>query len=220
MNRYQAEKDLVAAGAFFHSKGWVPATAGNFSSRLNEHFLITRSGVHKGTIHTADLILIDENGVIVPDEVPHPPGTPVPKTSAETLLHLEIYQLYPEACSVLHIHSPQGTALSKVLAENGSDTLVLRNYELLKALGDNQTHEKEEYLPVFPNSQNMKELSAVINRRITALEKEGRKLHAYLLEGHGLYTWGRSIEEAVRHTEALEFMFESEVLYLCMKGNK
>lgn len=219
MNRYQAEKELTEAGIFFQSKGWVPATAGNFSARIHENFLITRSGVRKGSIHSSDLILIDAQGNIIPDDAPHPVTLPV-KTSAETLLHLEIYRLYPDAVSVLHIHSPHGTALSKYISENGADCVVLKNYELLKALGDNITHEKEEFIPVFPNSQDMQELSKKINKKITELENSGRRIHAYLLEGHGLYTWGRSIEEAVRHTEALEFMFECEVLYLSMKVNR
>jgi len=112
MNRYQAETGIVAAGAFFHSKGWVPATSGNFSTRLTENFLITKSGVHKGTIHTSDLILIDEKGTILPDENIHPGAVSV-KTSAETLLHLDIYTHFPEAKVVFHIHSPSGTVLSK-----------------------------------------------------------------------------------------------------------
>jgi ribulose-5-phosphate 4-epimerase/fuculose-1-phosphate aldolase len=31
-----------------------------------------------------------------------------------------------------------------------------------------------------------------------------------LLRGHGLYAWGRDLEEAQRHTEALEFLLEVE----------
>jgi len=61
----------------------------------------------------------------------------------------------------------------------------------------------------------MNHLSGIINKRFKELKAEGKyNLHAYLLEGHGLYTWGRSVEEALRHTEALEFMFECEVLEL------
>jgi len=29
-----------------------------------------------------------------------------------------------------------------------------------------------------------------------------------LLRGHGLYTWGRGLDEAERHTEILEFLLE------------
>jgi GntR family transcriptional regulator/MocR family aminotransferase len=33
--------------------------------------------------------------------------------------------------------------------------------------------------------------------------------HAVLLRRHGLYTWGASLDEAARHVEVLEFLFET-----------
>jgi methylthioribulose-1-phosphate dehydratase len=33
----------------------------------------------------------------------------------------------------------------------------------------------------------------------------------YLITGHGFYTWGRGVEEALRHVEALDFLFECEL---------
>ena len=33
--------------------------------------------------------------------------------------------------------------------------------------------------------------------------------HAFLLRRHGLYTWGNSLDEAERHIEILEFLFEA-----------
>jgi methylthioribulose-1-phosphate dehydratase len=217
MNRYQAETGIVAAGAYFHSRGWVPATAGNFSARLTNNFLITRSGVHKGTITVNDLLLVNEKGDIFHEDSDHPANTEV-RTSAETLLHLDLYRIFPEAKAVFHVHSPHGTVLSRYIINQGRDSLILRNYELLKALGDNQTHENEEMIPVFPNSQNITKLSETISHRIQDIILKGDFLpHAYLLEGHGLYTWGRSLEEALRHIEALEFMFECEVLEAGLK---
>jgi methylthioribulose-1-phosphate dehydratase len=35
--------------------------------------------------------------------------------------------------------------------------------------------------------------------------------HAYIIAGHGLYTWGSSIQETLRHLEALDFLFECEL---------
>ena len=31
---------------------------------------------------------------------------------------------------------------------------------------------------------------------------------AYLIRGHGVYTWGKTITDTRRHIEALEFLFE------------
>ena len=36
-------------------------------------------------------------------------------------------------------------------------------------------------------------------------------LWGYLIDGHGLYAWGRTMAEARRHLEAFEFLFASEL---------
>ncbi|MET1163044.1 MAG: class II aldolase/adducin family protein, partial [Pseudoxanthomonas sp.] len=33
----------------------------------------------------------------------------------------------------------------------------------------------------------------------------------YLIDGHGLYAWGRDMAEARRHLEAFEFLFHCEL---------
>jgi len=33
--------------------------------------------------------------------------------------------------------------------------------------------------------------------------------HAFLLRRHGLYTWGDTLPDAVRHVEVLEFLLET-----------
>ena len=33
--------------------------------------------------------------------------------------------------------------------------------------------------------------------------------HAFLLRRHGLYTWGATLQDAVRHVEIVEFLLES-----------
>ena len=34
------------------------------------------------------------------------------------------------------------------------------------------------------------------------------RAHAFLLRGHGLYTWGETIADAERHVEIIEFLLE------------
>jgi methylthioribulose-1-phosphate dehydratase len=36
----------------------------------------------------------------------------------------------------------------------------------------------------------------------------------YLIAGHGLYTWGRDVEEAQRHLDAFEFLLTAEMTKL------
>ncbi|HIN34013.1 MAG TPA: methylthioribulose 1-phosphate dehydratase, partial [Nitrospirales bacterium] len=37
---------------------------------------------------------------------------------------------------------------------------------------------------------------------------EKPKSHGFLIRGHGLYTWGKTIQDAKRHVEILEFLLE------------
>ncbi|MFN6956039.1 MAG: class II aldolase/adducin family protein, partial [Acetobacteraceae bacterium] len=96
---------LVAAGRWFDHKGWVPATAGNFSARLPGGMVaITRSSVHKGQLSNADIITVDLDGRAT---------DPAQRPSAETLLHCGIYRRFSDAGAVLHGHSIANTVLSR-----------------------------------------------------------------------------------------------------------
>ncbi|MDX5299004.1 MAG: class II aldolase/adducin family protein, partial [Gammaproteobacteria bacterium] len=39
----------------------------------------------------------------------------------------------------------------------------------------------------------------------------------YLIRGHGLYTWGATMDDCLRHVEALEFLFECELATMRLK---
>jgi ribulose-5-phosphate 4-epimerase/fuculose-1-phosphate aldolase len=61
---YSKADELIAAGRFIDSKGWVPATSGNFSARLSDgNIAITVSGRHKGQLQCDDIMLIDTDGL-------------------------------------------------------------------------------------------------------------------------------------------------------------
>ncbi|MGH8214357.1 MAG: class II aldolase/adducin family protein, partial [Rhodanobacteraceae bacterium] len=85
--------------------------------------------------------------------------------------------------------------------------IELQGWELQKALTGYTSHETRLDLPVFPNSQDM----ADIEQNVAAWLDESKPLYAYLIEGHGLYTWGRDMPEARRHLEALEFLLACEL---------
>jgi methylthioribulose-1-phosphate dehydratase len=116
-------------------------------------------------------------------------------------LHTVIYELFPDVGAVLHTHSVKATVLSR-LVESGQ-ALVLEGYELQKAFSGVETHESVLSVPVFENTQD-----------IDALAEETRewfRVHpeqpGYLIRGHGLYTWGRTMADCLRHVEAFEFLF-------------
>ena len=114
-----------------------------------------------------------------------------------------LYARFPEIGAVLHVHSVNATLISKMV----SGVLVLEGYELLKALHGIETHDTAVRLPIFANDQDIPRLAAEVGG---TLDQDGLR-PAYLITGHGMYTWGESIEEALRHLEALDFLFECEL---------
>ncbi|HZI05126.1 MAG TPA: methylthioribulose 1-phosphate dehydratase [Archangium sp.] len=187
-------EELIRAGRLFFERGWVPATAGNFSARLDErHLVITASGRHKGELDAEGFLAMGLEGEVL---------SPGRKPSAETALHLQLYRREASIGSVLHTHSRTATLLSR-LSPGG---VVLAGYEVLKALPGVETHEVSLTVPVFPNDQDIPRLAA----RVEAYMREHPGLPGYLIEGHGLYTWGRTVADARRHIEAFEFLFECE----------
>ena len=82
---------------------------------------------------------------------------------------------------------------------------------MLKGLEGITTHDTAIDVPVFQNSQDMVELSDSIRKVLISAEgsqSEASPHHGFLLSGHGLYTWGRTLAEARRHIEIFEFLFE------------
>ena len=176
--------------------GWTPATSSNFSERLDDqHAAITVSGRDKGRLTIDDIMVVDFNGQGV--ATAHRP-------SAETLLHTQLYRRHPEIGCVLHTHSPVQTIASRLYASAGH--IRLEGYELQKAFHGNNTHDDRMDVPVFANTQDMPTLAAQVEALL-----DRQKLWGYLIDGHGLYAWGRDMAEARRHLEAFEFLLHCEL---------
>ena len=187
-------EQLIEAGRFIDSQGWVPATSGNFSARLPDGTIaITVSGRHKGRLELADIMLIDSDANPLDGKKP----------SAETRLHTALYQRFPDLQSVLHPHSINATLISRLFKSE----IVLEDYELLKALSGIDTHESRVVIPIFANDQNIPRLAEQVEQY---MDRHGA-IYAYIIAGHGLYTWGGSVQESLRHLEALEFLFDCEL---------
>ena len=93
-------------------RGWVPATAGNFSFRDAEsgRIFITASGLDKGAITPEDLLEIDADYNVLAG---------AGKPSAETSLHGVIYRDRPGTGAIFHVHSVWNTLLSDRFARPG-----------------------------------------------------------------------------------------------------
>ena len=192
----QRADEIVANTRELSALGWTPATSSNFSLRLDDrHAAITVSGRDKGRLSRDDIMVVDFEGR--PVATTHRP-------SAETLLHTQLYARFAEIGCVLHTHSRTQTVASRLFAPEGR--VRLEGYELLKAFAGNQTHEMAIDVPVLANTQDMPALAAQVEDLL-----DRQCLWGYLIDGHGLYAWGRDMAEARRHLEAFEFLFACEL---------
>ena len=194
---------LVEACHWIGSKGWAPATGGNMSVRENDRWCwLSESGKDKGTLTTADFLQVE----IATNSAPS--GR---KPSAETGLHTLIYRLYPQANAVLHVHTVNATVLSRI---EKSATLALTGYEMQKSLSGQTSHLDTLTIPLFDNDQDIDALA----RRIEDRAQTHPLDYGFLLRGHGLTCWGRSVAEARRHLEAFEFLFHCELELRRLRG--
>ena len=205
------EKEIDAlreVGNHFHARGWSLGTSSNYSVVIRHEpleLLITASGKDKGCLSQGDFVRVDGDGFpIVINQ---------PKASAETLLHIAIAE-QPDVGSVMHTHSIWGTLLSDLYFEDNG--FEIEGYEMLKGLAGVTTHGHTEWVPVLDNTQDIPALAEQVRQRLK--DPESPIQHGFLIRRHGLYTWGHDIDEAKRHIEIFEFLFECVARRLTFDG--
>lgn len=195
-------EELILTSRLFYEKNWSLATSSNYSARLSTgEILITASGRQKNLLKTTDFLTVDLEGNPTQKEESLKP-------SAETLLHCQIYRRFSKSRAVLHTHSVFGTLLSQEFLPQGY--LEIKQYEMLKALDGIHSHETTLRIPIFPNSQDMVYLSKEVEKFMQA----NPNIKAYLIAGHGLYSWASSVAACRRQVEALEFLLQCQFYHL------
>ena len=188
--------EIIAATRELSVLGWTPATSSNFSMRLDDrHVAVTVSGRDKGRLKPEDIMVVDYAGKAVHEGQ---------KPSAETVLHTQLYARLPDVGCVLHTHSLAQTLASRLYA--GAGHVRFEDYELIKAFRGQETHDTELDVPVLANNQCIPTLAA----QVDVLLDRGT-MWGYLIEGHGMYAWGRDMAEARRHLEAFEFLLNCDL---------
>jgi methylthioribulose-1-phosphate dehydratase len=186
---------LADIGQNFYARGWLLGTSGNFSALVSREPLrlaITASGRDKGRLTPDQIVIVESNGESLKG---------MHRASAESALHVAIVQA-TGAGAVLHTHSVWSTLLSDV--HGGRGGFWIEGYEMLKGLEGVSTHAHREWIPIVENSQDC----AALAQSMTNVLTNYRSTHAILLRRHGLYTWGKDLDEAKRHVEIMEFLLE------------
>ena len=102
MDEARLREEICRVGASLYERGYVHATAGNISARLDDGFLITPTDACLGFLDPARLARVEASGVALA-------GDPPSKTLA---LHRRIYEADAGARCVIHTHSTHLVALT------------------------------------------------------------------------------------------------------------
>ena len=178
----QTERDIreqiVDIGRRVYERGYVAASDGNISARLDDGNIITTpTMVCKGQMTPDMLVLVDINGDKLRREERRP--------SSEFAMHRIIYQSRPDVHAVVHAHPPFGTgfavanvALDKPLL---SEVILTLGCIPLTAYGTPSTSEiTDSIAPFVPHHD------------------------ALLLANHGAVAYGHDLEMAYARMETLE----------------
>jgi methylthioribulose-1-phosphate dehydratase len=196
----EAVTALVRVGKICYEKNWSLATSSNYSVVVQRDPLLlvmTASGKDKGRLVPSDFVVVDQDGKIKCGAVTQSDVSSA-KPSAETLLHLVFARL--GAGAVLHTHSVWSTVLSAKFLAYGS--MNISGFEMLKAFSGIKTHEASFSIPIYKNTQDIASLAKQVEAKMDSSSR------GFLIERHGLYAAGADIDEAMRHIEAYEFLFE------------
>ncbi len=170
-------KEIIEVGMRIYSRGYVASNDGNISARIgNDRILITPTGVSKGFMKSADLIILDQNGNILEGKR---------KPSSETAMHLQIYKARPDINSVCHAHPPYATGF----AVAGIPLTKMILPEVIIVLGK---------IPLVEyGTTGTEKLYKKISKYVFDYD-------AFLLANHGAVTLGKNVLDAYHKMETLE----------------
>ncbi len=193
-------KKLANLVRIMNIQGHNPATSGNYSLRSKTSpnmAMVSESGIDKSKFTEDNFIPVNYNSREMDSEY----KALGKKSSDETDIHLTIYQVTSANC-VLHSHMLDALLFAALFP--GEDFAVIKDLELLKAFKGIKTHEVEIKIPMFENTQDIRNLAEEVKPAILSQPNN----YGLILKGHGIYIWGDSVEEAKKHLEVFEYIFK------------
>ncbi|GAM37290.1 aldolase [Talaromyces pinophilus] len=173
--KYQKEH-LAAAFRVFAKQGFDEGVAGHISLRdpINpHHFWINPLSMHFSMIKVSDLVLVNENGEVIPGGAQHPINGPA------FAIHSEIHKARPDLNAACHAHSVYGKAFSCF-----GRPIEMIYQDALRFYND---------LAVY-NRYGGTVISTEEGARIA--EALGPTCRNVILQNHGMITCGKTVDEA------------------------
>jgi L-fuculose-phosphate aldolase len=177
MDEQQSRDEMVRLGRMLHQRGYVAATDGNLTVRLDsDRILTTPTNVSKGMMEAGDLVIVDTAGKKIS-------GQRCP--SSEIAMHLLIYRLRPNVNGIVHAHPVTATGYAAAGVELNHALLS----EVVLSLGS---------IPLARyGCPGTEELSATLEPLIPYYD-------AILMANHGVVSYGDTLQRAYMRMETVE----------------
>lgn len=177
MSDLEYRHEIVRFGKALHDKGFIAATDGNISVRLNEYtVLATPTCMSKGMMSTEDLVTVDMRGKKV---------SGWREVSSEIAMHMMIYRVRPDVNAIVHAHPPTATGF----AAAGLALDVPLCSEIVLSL---------DSVPLSPYA------TPGTNELCDSIEPYVSDYNAVLMANHGVVTYGDDLLTAYMNMETVE----------------
>ena len=186
MSEDDLRQEICRVGRSLFERGYVHATAGNISVRLDDGHLITPTDACLGALEPQRLARIDVNGV----------QTGGDRASKTLGLHRRIYASEPSARCVIHTHSTHLVALTLAGVWSEADILPpITPYYVMKV----------GHVPLIPyHRPGDPRVGDAVAQAMQSAQARGTPLRAVMLARLGPNVWHGSPAEASAVLEELE----------------
>ncbi len=186
MNESDLRDEICRVGGSLFERGYVHATAGNISARLEDGFLITPTDACLGTLAPQRLARVGLDGVQLSGD----------RGSKTLLLHRRIYGADNTAQCVLHTHSTNLVALTLAGVWRQDDIVPpITPYFVMKV----------GHVPLIPyHRPGDAKVGDHVAATIARMADRGIPIRAVMLDRLGPTVWHRTPAEAMATLEELE----------------
>jgi 3-dehydro-4-phosphotetronate decarboxylase len=186
----KAREEICRIGASLFSRGYVHATAGNISVRLEDGYLITPTDACLGNLDPANISKLDLNLKQVSGDI----------ASKTIALHASIYSataiFMPKTACVIHTHSTYCVAQSLAAQPNQNELLAAITPYFVMKVG---------HVPLIPyHRPGDPKVARIVAEKIAAYAQTNTQIRAVMLSRLGPNVWHDSPAQAMAVLEELE----------------
>jgi len=179
------------ANSLLIQKNLVIQNFGNASRRFHHKCLIKGSGINSSKVKSSDIVAVELKTGKYNSSI---------KPSTDTPTHIELYKRFKEIGGIVHSHSLYATTWAQAAIP-------------IPCLGTTHADYWSGEIPITRdlttdeiNGEYEKETGKVIIEKIKELNIDPLDCPGILVFNHGPFTWGKTVEDAVKHAELLEYI--------------